>query len=121
MGEVRERLETGDDAPDIGRRPVAHRCQHRRGACLGDHRLRVALAQRQHAQRKVAGDFDGGAAHADSERQAEIGIARDAGEKLDAVGHELLHQERALRRRRIEPVETLAHLRAGARKLLVVP
>jgi hypothetical protein len=121
LGEVRERLETGGHALDVGGRPAAHRRQQRRAAHLGDHRFGVALAQRQHAQRKVASNFDGGAAHADSERQTEIGIARDAGEELDAVGDELLHQESAVRWRRIESVETLAHLRAGARKLLVVP
>ena len=59
MGEGRERLEAGDDARDVGRRGAAHRCQQRRAAGLGDHPLGVALAQRQHAQRKVAGDFDG--------------------------------------------------------------
>ena len=65
-------------------------------------------------------DFDGGAAQAESKRQAEIGIARDAGEEFDAVGDELLHQECAVRWRRIEPVEALAQLREGVRKLRVV-
>ncbi len=66
--------------------------KQRRAARLGDHRLRVALAQRQRPQRKVAQHLDADAAQAERERQAEIRIARDAGEHLDAVGDHLLHE-----------------------------
>ena len=117
-GKIGQRFETGGEALDVGGRPAAHRAEQRRAARLGDHRLGVALAQRQHAQREVARDLDRGAAHAEGQREAEIGIARDAGEHLDAAGDELLHQERDIGRPRIEPVDALAQLRESARKLL---
>ena len=88
----------------------------RRAARLGDHRLGIAVAQRQHAQRKIAHHLDGDAAHAEGEGEAEIGIARHAGEHLDAVGDEFLHQESGIGRPRIEFFQALVQLRISARQ-----
>ena len=118
LGEIGERIEAGGEARDVGRGPAAHRAEHRRAARLGDHRLGVALAQRQHAQREVARDLDRDAAHAERQRQAEIGIARDAGEYLDAVGDEFLHQEGGVGGRGSSSVDALA---AAARRRARVP
>ena len=94
--------------------------KQRRAARLGDHRLGVAVAQRQHAQGKIAHHLDGHAAHAEGEGEAEIGIARHAGEHLDAVGDEFLHQERNIGRPRLKLVETLIQLRISARQRRVI-
>ncbi len=81
---------------------AANRAEQSRAARLGDHRFGIAVAQRQHAQGKIAHHLDGDAAHPESEGEAEIGIARHAGEHLDAVGDEFLHQESGIGRTRIE-------------------
>ena len=71
-------------------------------------------------KRKIAHHLDGDAAHAEGERQAEIGIARHAGKHLDAVGDEFLHQESGIGRPRIEFFQALVQLRISARQFRVV-
>ena len=48
-GKVGERVEAGGEAFDVGGLAPADRAEQRRAARLGDHRLGVAVAQRQHA------------------------------------------------------------------------
>ena len=101
-GEVGERVKTGGKAFHVAlpgatnRAEQAPRRASRRSSPRRRHHAAAACAS---AKSRI--DLDGHAAHAESERQAEIGIARHAGEHLDAVGDEFLHQERGIGRPRI--------------------
>src|SRR5262249_14249648 len=57
--------------------------------------------------------------NSERKRQAEVRIARYAGEYLDAAGHELLHQECAVRGLRVERREAAAQLREGVAKIVL--
>ena len=94
--------------------------EHCRAARLGNHCLGIALAQRQCAERKVAGDFDCDPAHAESQRESEIRIARDACEYLDPARDEFLHQQGGVGWSRLKPVEPLLQAVKGAREVLIV-
>jgi hypothetical protein len=59
--EVAERVETPSESGDVGGRLAAHRTQQGRAPDLADHRLRVALAERELAQGEVAEHLDGDA------------------------------------------------------------
>ena len=68
-----------------------------RAAQLVDHRLGLRAVQRQQAQRGVAEQFRRDAAHAEQDRGAEMRVALQAEDHLDAAGDQFLHQQ-AVRR-----------------------
>ncbi len=117
-GEIRKRLEARDDTLHVGRRPSAQRLEHGGRAGLRDHRLRIALAQGQHAQGEISRDLDGGAAEPEGNRETEVRIARDAGEQLHALGHEFLHQERRVARHGINLSQPRLERGISAREVL---
>ncbi len=118
-GEIRQRVKARRQRLDVRGGLAAHRAEEFCALRLGDHGFGVALAQRQHPQGEVAHDLDGDAAEAERDRQAEIRIARDAGEHLDAVADELLHQVCGVGRARIELGHALGQCREGAGQVLV--
>src|SRR5262249_58649475 len=101
------------------RRPPRPRCELSPAGNLADHRSGAASAQGQQAQRKIARDLDGCTADSERKRQAEVRIARYAGEYLDPAGDELLHQECAVRRLRVERREAVAQLHEGVAKIVL--
>ena len=119
-GEIGQCVKAGGEAFYVGRRPPAHGAKQRRAAGLADHRLGIAVSQRQHAQREIADRLDGDAAGAERDGEPEIRIARDPGKDFDAVGDEFLHQERGVGRTLAEPADAVAQVRKGAEQVVLV-
>ena len=103
---------------DVERPRAPVPAQERRAADLVHHRLRLAGAERQHAQRHILQDLDRNPAEAKGEDEAKIQVAADAREHLDAARHHLLHQharDAAVRRGGADAL--LQFLPAGAQRV----